>query len=413
MKTTSIRFVKHGLRVVFLTLAGALCVLLVESEGAGAQTRRDSAGGSIFIYETRHGPNRRWVIEPKPLFEVGGENATGASQFSMIAGVVRLPDDSYAVADADSREIRVLDGRGQHLNTFAGRGSGPGELTSLWRIWRGPGVLLAVDGQGRVHKYSRNGEYLETITPPVAAPGRRLRSYGYLSDGGLIASFIEGSGAPAHGRSTRYMNLVKLQGSTIRKVGRFPAYEAVHRPNGAEASVIYGPTSHVAVLTSEFCVAYSVDYVIRCFDAGGTFRAQVVRRQWRTESVTAADRNVFFAGIDLANPGPRGADYRAEMRNTTIFAERFPPFGRLVSSANDELWVGPLVAADETLGVLNPSPPVATEWSVYTTGGAWLASITLPARFRLMDAGLDYVAGVSRDAHDVERVIVYRLRRTP
>ncbi|HUF51820.1 MAG TPA: hypothetical protein VMN60_13420 [Longimicrobiales bacterium] len=158
-------------------------------------------------------------------------------------------------------------------------------------------------------------------------------------------------------------------------------------------------------------MGYSADNVIRCFDADGAFRMQIVRRQGQGARVTEADRAVFFDGIDRANPGERGAQYRAQVRKTTVFAERFPPFGRLVASAVGELWVGPLVAADETLGTLNPSPPGPTTWSVYTLDGVWLSDVTLPARFRLMDAGRDHVAGITRDSDDIERVTVYRLRR--
>jgi hypothetical protein len=120
---------------------------------------------------------------------------------------------------------------------------------------------------------------------------------------------------------------------------------------------------------------------------------------------------VFFNGIDVANPGPRGASYRKEVRETTVFAEGFPPFGRFLGSTSNELWVGPLVPADETLGTFNPSPPTTTIWSVYSADGEWIADVTLPARFRLMEAGFDYVAGVIRDPNDVEHVVIYPIDR--
>ena len=51
------------------------------------------------------------------------------------------------------------------------------------------------------------------------------------------------------------------------------------------------------------------------------------------------------------------------------------------------------------------------ERSVLGGDGRWLAEVTLPARFALLDAGRDWVAGVQRDADDVESVVVLRLQR--
>jgi hypothetical protein len=83
----------------------------------------------------------------------------------------------------------------------------------------------------------------------------------------------------------------------------------------------------------------------------------------------------------------------------------------MVPSNNGEVWVGEFVPADETLGVMNPSPTTPTQWSVYSSHGKWLSTVTLPARFRLMTAGRDFVAGIERDENDVERVTIYELTR--
>jgi hypothetical protein len=57
------------------------------------------------------------------------------------------------------------------------------------------------------------------------------------------------------------------------------------------------------------------------------------------------------------------------------------------------------------------APKRAQRWSVFSPDGAWLADIVLPARFIAHDMGRDYVAGVSFDADDVERVTVWRIHR--
>lgn len=96
-----------------------------------------------------------------------------------------------------------------------------------------------------------------------------------------------------------------------------------------------------------------------------------------------------------------------------MFATEFPAFGRFVAAwDSDELWIGPMIPQDETLGVLNEPPPNSTTWSVFSRDGLWLSDVVLPARFHLMDAGSDYVLGVMRDGDDVEFVAMYRLYRS-
>lgn len=50
-------------------------------------------------------------------------------------------------------------------------------------------------------------------------------------------------------------------------------------------------------------------------------------------------------------------------------------------------------------------------WSVFTPDGAWSAEVALPPRFVPFEFGRDYLAGVAFDDDDVERVVVWGLRR--
>ncbi len=50
-------------------------------------------------------------------------------------------------------------------------------------------------------------------------------------------------------------------------------------------------------------------------------------------------------------------------------------------------------------------------WGVPRTTGAWLGAVLVPVRFRLTDAGTDWVAGIHADADDVQTPRVYALRR--
>jgi hypothetical protein len=356
-------------------------------------------------------PAESWSLSLRPRLDIGGSRATESSQFSMVAGIIRLADGSFAVADGDSREIRVFDLNGTYRRTFGGRGNGPGELTSIGEVWRTGGEMVVRDGQGRSQVFTQNGNFVRSFTPPHSAAGVRPRSRGYLGDGSLVVSYTDQSATQGNGRRTLQLTLIRIKGENEQVLGRFPAYEVVLGADSRPRMVVYGPALEVALLARSYCVGYSAKYSLRCYDPSGRPQVEVTRTVPQGRRINDADRQLYYEGIDAANPGPRGADYRKEVREMTVFAERLPAFGRIVGSANDEIWVGPLNLQDETLGILNPSPPGPTTWSVFSLAGVWLSDVALPARFRLMDAGVDYVAGVRRDIDDVEHLVVYDLIR--
>ncbi len=53
----------------------------------------------------------------------------------------------------------------------------------------------------------------------------------------------------------------------------------------------------------------------------------------------------------------------------------------------------------------------ASEWSVFSTDGAFLGTLAMPPLLDVLEIGGDYVLGVERDALGVEYVKKYRLDR--
>lgn len=94
------------------------------------------------------------------------------------------------------------------------------------------------------------------------------------------------------------------------------------------------------------------------------------------------------------------------------FASTAPAFSRLAFGPDGELWVGPF---DPGFSLPGPGAPLAPTtpqtWSVFAPDGTWRAEVTLPRRFAPFEFGRDYVAGVAFDADDVERVVMWGVRR--
>ena len=54
----------------------------------------------------------------------------------------------------------------------------------------------------------------------------------------------------------------------------------------------------------------------------------------------------------------------------------------------------------------------AVRWTVYDPQGALAGIIETGRNLKLTEVGADYVLGVQRDENDVERVVLYRLRKS-
>ncbi|HEX2167148.1 MAG TPA: 6-bladed beta-propeller [Longimicrobiales bacterium] len=378
---------------------------------AFAQSIRDSARVTVITYApTDSAP--QWRIDARPELVIGTRGGPATSTFSNITNAFRLADGTIVVGDMDSRQIRMFDSDGAHMRTIGREGGGPGEFRSLWRVWRESDRILGLDGSGRIHAFRFDGEYLETAQPLVSSSGARIRPHGFLANGVPIGSFLELAPDVPTGRSLAAGTLVKVMAGDIVPLARYPSHVVIKHPGQRPTHLVYGPEAVVGVLPDRVCIGYPRAYEFHCFDEGGRLRTITRRENWPSRTVTEGDREIYFAGIDQANPGERGASYRQQVRETTDFASELPAYGRfVVASETGELWIGPMIPQDQTLGLLNVTSDEPTRWSVFSPDGLWLSEIVLPGRFHLTDAGSNYVLGVSRDEFDIERIVMFRLLR--
>ena len=83
------------------------------------------------------------------------------------------------------------------------------------------------------------------------------------------------------------------------------------------------------------------------------------------------------------------------------FPKYYPAYRGLLVDDMDDLWVEEYPIPGVSQGV----------WQVFSPAGLKLATVALPASFRLAQAGKDFVLGVYRDEDDVDYVRMYQLRR--
>jgi hypothetical protein len=93
------------------------------------------------------------------------------------------------------------------------------------------------------------------------------------------------------------------------------------------------------------------------------------------------------------------------------FVRNYPVFSQLILARSGELWVRAFAIEDAIPFRQTRQNKAPSDWSIYDAEGRWLADCRLPARFTPHDIGADYVLGVASDEDDVERVVLWALRR--
>lgn len=352
-----------------------------------------------------------WRVADTPSVVIGREDGAPAEQLFNVRSAARFPDGRIAVANAGTSEIRIFDPAGRPLSTLGRQGDGPGEFRGLSQLWITPGdSLIAYDAlRKQLTTFGPGGRVAATHPLPVVAdrPGSTLL-VGRFADGSVLAK----AGAPlapdaregllrqraAYGRAA-------LDGSPARAIGELYDGETyVERGDGGVTGYErpFAPDPQTAVGPNDFFHSDGASYEIRRFAPDGALRA-VIRRRSDPLPVTEEDvrrhREQMLEGVS----GPDRARLERFLARVP-FPERKPAHGRMLVDAGGNLWVLQTRPADDG----------PFRWDVFGADGAWLGTVDLPPRVRLMEAGRDHVVVVAYAPEtNVEQVRVHRLARGP
>lgn len=393
---------------VLAVVALALCSATSEGQQQG-----DSSGVRLVRYGARNRAPAQWRVEQKPLLVIGGAEGDGAAELSAVVGVARLRDGALAVANQATNEIRLFDARGTYLRALGRRGQGPGEFDRLSQLFRVADTVVGVDRSRRGAVFAPDGTLLCSLPIPLYDQGQFPTYVGFFDDGSVALLALDPPPADTSKRelvATGTLGVRRENGATVR-LDRIPMYE-VRKQGGNFSPVFLGPVYRVATAGDRVCVGWAARWEVTCYARDGRMLTRTTRAV-EPGAVTEEDRRVFREGFLRANRGAAPPDKLEATANAFPIANRRSAYGRFVPSTTGELWVGEFDVSEEVfLGRAGlGSPAHAMTWSILDRTGAWIASVQLPARFELVDAGADYVAGILRDDDDVESAVVYRLNR--
>ena len=371
---------------------------------------------------------KEWTVGDSPLVDIGGKAGDPAYDLAQVTSVVMLGDGRLAVGVGGAYQVRFYAADGSHLASTGNRGSGPGEYQGIGGLWRLPGdsvlvsdlilrrlTVLSDSGKlGRI--FSLGGE--AGIAMPQGGRFSFALPAGTLPDGRILA-FAQGfriDGAPTgvYRDSADYI-IYSSTGTALDTIARFPGIEMEQvtmtmgtQSFSAPSPVPLGKTNPGAIVHDDFLITTNEAWEIEQHAADGKLeriiRLNVAPRPISPEDVSA-HRKVMLQAIE-DQPMLRGMPDQIKQQmvdrvEKATYPKTFP------------FIVGIDAGADGTIWVYEQGKPGMEQriYAVFDSTGALLGRVTFPDRFEPRSIGADRVAGVWKDADDVEHVRVYEIRK--
>jgi hypothetical protein len=120
---------------------------------------------ATFVMAARGQQPVRWSLDVRPAVTIGGDERDTTTLLQTVVGATRLPDGSILVGDGGAYALHFFSPTGSPLRSVARRGSGPGEVRYLARLFRcGDSVFTYDIGEGqRVSVFTLAGKFVRAF----------------------------------------------------------------------------------------------------------------------------------------------------------------------------------------------------------------------------------------------------------
>lgn len=406
------------------TLAALVCSSFAacSSEAPEATyTVRDSAGVKIVESHSPEwgGANEGWTISEEPLLQIGTRDGDEALQFFRVTDAIRISEHKFAILNAGTHTVRIVDDDGRLVTEFGGPGDGPGEFRSLSSIHRLSGdSLLVWDGRRSTASYfDIHGNFIRS--EDLVAPGSTViagvypgRGRGFvvqthsgpmthLGDRG-VGVYRDPSPLLLAGEDGALRDTIGMFASNETAVMSIAGQDAVGATPFAKATQVERIGAWMIVGTADAMEVSFIDEqgnlkaIFRVLDTDLTVRDE--DREWYRARMTEA------AAVEMGTT-PQAQQMLALVLDAMVFPETRAAYSDLKFDPSGAIW----------LKTGRHLPPIATsrEWTVFAADtGALLGTVNLPDRFEAFEFGRDYVLGVWKDEMDVEFVRIYAIEKT-
>lgn len=394
-------------RAALAAVAVSVLVACRDVDSPGVLVTRTQNSTEVPIVENARpvdGSRLGWRIGPRPVVSIGKQYGDEAYLLFYATDATRLSDGRLVVLNYSSAELRVFDGEGIHMDTWGGRGDGPGEFSiPVSQIARLPGDSVIV----------WNPQFPSmSVFDPTGNPERKVQvlqgrepradpilPVAVLRDGSILAG-------PDLGFETGDSVVVELRDATGAFKSSLGTHLGLERHLDYQSRTIYRAIfgrSLVMEPWGELVVVTPTDrYELQVFAQDGSL-ARVVRRDHVLRTPSAAHVEGFIEARASRLVDEEAREQRRRGYESVPVAEHLPAFGSVIADALDHLWVEEFVPpGEERQGVL---------WSVFDPDGRILGFVETPEELEVYEIGADYILGQVEDELGVESILVWPLER--
>lgn len=382
--------------VLLLVLAGLACA----GDRGPAAVVTDSSG--VRVTSTPLSPRRFAEVDPEPVLSLGGPSASGPTLFSRVQGVYLDPEERLWVADGQSSELRIFGGDGSHWKTRGGRGGGPGEFLRMRMLgaFRGDSVAISDDSNQRLTIFDAAGEPVRTAQLP-SIDDTRLLAQGVFEDGSVLALVPRILMVGANRLPEVLADTVRLVRADLREGvsnRQLQGTGGLWLWNG-RSQIPMPFTTRASYVADGAAIHFTSgpNFTIERYEGGQLTEKYGVEREAR--SVTQSDLTAYLDFVEEYRKGSIRTDYLSALDHPAR-PESLPGYSSLIVASDGRVWAR----------VYSSDPNAQDRWDVFGPSRVWLGEVVTPPRFTVFSIVDGSLAGVWRDAFDVEYVRIYRLK---
>jgi hypothetical protein len=342
-------------------------------------------------------PIPEWRLGPAPILQLGGEDATGPTEFANPYAAAFLPD-RLIILDGQSQVLRAFRlPDGQFIRSIGRRGSGPGEFMNAAYLQPMPGDSLFVADLvlSRYAVFDSAGHEARTVSLAAALPGVRLTPVGRLADGSLLAWAPRFEAITATGIQPLSATLYRVSpdGSSLDSLRTLPfsTVNAAPFQKGFGYRVLLGAGQlYPAVSGSVASFSSPSTYTLYRYTLAG---------QWQTiQEVRPVRLGTGADGERLrAEAVAQGAS--ASYMATVPVIDTLPAIHYIVAAASGQLYV-----VENALGASRTKSV-----TVYDPAGRPIGRFTIPTALHLLAATDTQIAVTERDPESAPTIQIYTL----
>jgi hypothetical protein len=376
------------LATLLIFMTGIMMVSCSKSNGWEAVVKKENSVTTVINpKDSKYGELDLGLEEDMSIGNEEDENY----QFYGAAGILLDSEENILVLDAGNCRVQKFSKNGEYLQTIGSKGQGPGEFLGPSSFYIDGQNNLYVSEQMKIQVFDRAGEYQKSI--PLDT-----RIYGFFIDpqGDIITYTIinrdEGS----------KKEIIKLDagGKTKETIAEFSDVEAIH-PNVEGGGTLtfkayhqynYWPSLYPA-WSGGFIYAYSSEYKIFGMNSGGELQL-VIQKDVSPNTISQEEKNFILKGIDR-QAERRGIKLTKEnLEAACQFPSHRPFFNRILVDDEGRIYVRNAESVLEQSG--------KAHLDVFNRDGYYLYKLILDFTPDLIQGRCIYDISTSEDTGEVQ-----------